>query len=102
VGRGIIDSPMEWTKNCILFLHSSIEFNESYTDIIVRFLIILYSVPKKEDRGQQLVFIWWHSKQSNLTYYPLFIYKHCCVPVESTAGKEIKANGRGKWGSASH
>lgn len=35
VGRGIIDSPMEWTKNCILYLHSSIEFNESYTDIIL-------------------------------------------------------------------
>ncbi|XP_025190776.1 uncharacterized protein LOC112591234 [Melanaphis sacchari] len=41
VGRGIINSPMEWTKNCILYLHSSIEFNESYTDIIVIFLIIL-------------------------------------------------------------
>ncbi|XP_015364951.1 PREDICTED: uncharacterized protein LOC107162514 isoform X2 [Diuraphis noxia] len=35
VGRGIIDSPMEWTRNCILYLHSSIEFNESYTDIIL-------------------------------------------------------------------
>jgi len=33
VGRGIIDSPMEWTRNCILYLHSTIEFNESYTDI---------------------------------------------------------------------
>ncbi|XP_060852473.1 uncharacterized protein LOC132930556 isoform X1 [Rhopalosiphum padi] len=33
VGRGIIDSPMEWTRKCILYLHSSIEFNESYTDI---------------------------------------------------------------------
>ncbi|XP_022179489.1 uncharacterized protein LOC111040071 isoform X1 [Myzus persicae] len=35
VGRGIIDSPMEWTRNCILYLHSSIEFNDSHNDIIV-------------------------------------------------------------------
>ncbi|KAE9543007.1 hypothetical protein AGLY_002918 [Aphis glycines] len=33
VGRGIINSPMEWTNNCILYFHSSIEFNDSYSDI---------------------------------------------------------------------
>ncbi|CAI6350973.1 unnamed protein product [Macrosiphum euphorbiae] len=35
VGRGIINSPMEWTGNCILYLHSTIEFNESYKDIFL-------------------------------------------------------------------
>ncbi|XP_001943815.2 uncharacterized protein LOC100168324 [Acyrthosiphon pisum] len=35
VGRGIIASPMEWTGDCILYLHRSIELNESYRDIII-------------------------------------------------------------------
>lgn len=30
VGRGIIDSPMEWSKNCILMFHDSIKLKENY------------------------------------------------------------------------
>lgn len=30
VGRGIIDSPLEWSKNCILFFHSSLKRKKKY------------------------------------------------------------------------
>lgn len=29
VGRGIIDSPLEWSKNCMLFFHSSVKLKEN-------------------------------------------------------------------------
>lgn len=35
-GRGIIKSPMDWTKHCLIYFHSSVEFNDSYSEIIVR------------------------------------------------------------------
>lgn len=41
VGRGIIESPMEWTSKCILYFHSSVEFNESYSDVVVRLINII-------------------------------------------------------------
>lgn len=35
VGRGIIESPMEWTRDCMLFFHSSVKLNKEYAAIIV-------------------------------------------------------------------
>lgn len=29
VGRGIIDSPLEWSKNCMLYFHSSVKLKEN-------------------------------------------------------------------------
>lgn len=37
VGRGFIKSPMEWTKDCMLFFHSSLKFNTEYVSFIVSF-----------------------------------------------------------------
>ncbi|XP_050530449.1 uncharacterized protein LOC126899512 [Daktulosphaira vitifoliae] len=34
VGRGIIDSPMTWANDCIIFVHNSIESNDDYKDIL--------------------------------------------------------------------
>ncbi|XP_050426026.1 uncharacterized protein LOC126836549 isoform X2 [Adelges cooleyi] len=34
VGRGIIDSPMAWASNCIVYVHSSMKANEDFTDIL--------------------------------------------------------------------
>lgn len=30
VRRGIIDSPMDWTKNCILYFHTSTSYHAAY------------------------------------------------------------------------
>lgn len=42
VGRGIIDSPMDWTNRCALYFHSSIVTSDLYTNIMVRLIRILY------------------------------------------------------------
>lgn len=41
VGRGIIESPLEWTKSCILYFHKSAEANATYRDVLVRILNII-------------------------------------------------------------
>lgn len=42
VRRGIIDSPMEWTKNCILYFHRSSKYHLAYSKFHVSQCSVLY------------------------------------------------------------
>lgn len=37
VGKNIIEPKLEWTKDCMLYFHNSVQTNASSLNIIVRF-----------------------------------------------------------------
>lgn len=43
VGQDMIDSPLNWTKNCALYFNYSVHLNDSFSDLIVR-IYILYLI----------------------------------------------------------
>lgn len=42
VGRNLIKPQLEWTKDCMLYFHESVQTNASCSDIIVRFLNLIH------------------------------------------------------------
>lgn len=60
VGRSLIEPTMEWTKNCMLYFHDSVQTNTSCSDLIVRFfnmitLLFLFNISFVLNHSNQVV-----------------------------------------------